>query len=137
MSTPEHVRRPEVRRDARRVASSASQMQLTGRATSPDAENVLRLAPAHPELLADRWRAATTFESLRGRAFAHPTFAEFAALGDSAITVAVKRLGNADEVELWLDVLDEIADGPRASDGELGELINEWRRWAQRRGLIP
>ncbi len=129
MSTPERARRPEVRRDARRVASSASQMQLTRDSSSPDAENVVRLTPAHPELLADRWRAATSFESIRGRAFADPTFADFAALGDTAVSVALDRLMSTDEPELWLDVLEEIADGPRPT-GTVDQQVDAWKRWA-------
>jgi hypothetical protein len=136
MSVPEHLMRPEVRRDARRVASSVSKVRIKRDAAFPDTENIVLLDPARADRLADRWRAATTFESLRGRAFAHPTFADFAELGDEAIVLAVNRLTTGDEVGLWLDVLDEIADGPRSSQADLEELTAEWLRWARSRELI-
>ena len=136
MSVPEHVMRPEVRRDARRVASSVSQVQLKRDATFPDAENIVLLDPARAERLADRWRTATALESLRGRAFAHPTFADFAELGDEAIVIAVERLTKGDDAELWLDVLEEIADGPRTSHTDIGTIADEWERWAHEHGLV-
>ncbi len=136
MSLPEHVMRPEVRRDARRVASSVSKVRLKGDTAFPLARSIVSLDPARAERLADRWRMATAFESLRGRAFAHPTFADFAELGDEAIVIAVERLAQRHEVELWLDVLDEIADGPQSSHTDNETLANEWERWARDRGLV-
>lgn len=136
MSTPERLARPQVRRDARRVAGSASQVRIERR--QPRADDIVLLGRARAERLADRWREATTFESLRGRSFAHPAFAEFAILGDAAIAVAVERLSDPDEVALWLDVLDEIADGPGPEvDGDgVSVLVERWRRWAEERGLL-
>jgi hypothetical protein len=111
-------------------------MQLTREQASPASENVVRLASAHPERVADRWLAATRFESLRGRAFAHPMFASFAALGENAISVALRRLVETDEAELWLDVLDEIADGPERTDADVDALVAAWSGWARDRRLV-
>jgi hypothetical protein len=135
MSVPEHLMRPEVRRDARRVANSASQVRIASDATFP-LRSIVLVDLARAERLADRWRRATTLESLRGRAFAHPAFADFAELGDQAIAVAVRRLGIGDEIELWLDVLDEIGDGPRSGTADVAVLTREWLSWAQERGLV-
>ena len=136
MSVPEHLMRPEVRRAARRVASSVSKVRLKGEATFPQPENIVLLDSARAEHLADRWKAATAFESLRGRAFAHPTFVDFAELGDEAVVVALTRLFQRDEAELWLDVLEEIANGPRANHADLDALTDEWRSWGVEHGLI-
>ena len=51
-------------------------------------------------------------------------------MGDAAVSVALERLANPDEVELWLDVLEEIADGPGSSEADVGRLVDAWRRWA-------
>lgn len=61
---------------------------------------------------------------------------DFVALGENAIIVALRRLTDTDEPDLWLDVLDEIADGPRASEAEVEELVAAWTGSAREQGLM-
>lgn len=138
MSTPERVARPQVRRDARRIAGSAWQVRIQRKGSSPGAQDIVLLGGARAERLADRWRTATAFESFRERSFAHPTFADFADLGDAAIAVAVTRLGAPHEAGLWLDVLVEIVDEPPLTDsgGDISADVADWRRWARERNLL-